>query len=171
LGTVLLAALSVVVAVSLILPPLMRYRHRVVRDLTLADVGWFGSAEMAYRTVAVSRTAAIRQMNDQRSSDPQWWSELSLLFGIMAATATSWSLAPPPDRLRELAVRFDLWMREISQAAIVCHAETCAHNHDDCAQRLRDADLASLEVTRMMTELRVALLEHRIHISNDLTAA
>jgi len=89
----------------------------------------------------------------------------------MAATATSWSLAPPPDRLRELAVRFDLWMREISQAAIVCHAETCAHNHDDCAQRLRDADLASLEVTRMMTELRVALLEHRIHISNDLTAA
>ena len=171
MDTVVLAALSVLIAVSLILPPLMRYRHRAVRALTLADIGWFGSAEMAYRTVAVSRTAAMTQLRDQRSSDPDWWSELMLLFGIMAATATSWSLIPPPDRLRELAVRFDLWMDEVSQAAILCHAETSAHRHSACGQRLRDADLSSLEVTRMMAELRVALLEHRVHISDEHTAA
>ena len=163
---IFMAVLALLLGISVVLPLLIP-RTPAVIELTINDLAWFGAADNAFQTIAVKESESLARIIERRDDDPEWWRDLSICFGVVAASASSWGNMPLPDNLGDLARSFDHWVESIGHAANVCQDETLSNSLHTCIREIKNADTAIRPLLDAMPALRVAIRDGHVHVIPD----
>ena len=160
---IVMTVIAILLGISLVLPAMIPHAPKPV-DLTVRDLTWFGSADMAYQSVLIGETAVMAIMNEHRDDDQNWWLELATCFGAIAVSARSWHVVAPPDTLDSLARDLNTWIEAMGRTAVTCQAESLERRLASCANELASADLLGEQLLDAMLAVRAAIREGLVNI-------